>query len=74
VAELTAFADMFEGAREKLCALGARYRAIAELHGVGFLDAGAHIHCSALDGIHFEADQHAILAEAMAAAVRRRLG
>lgn len=74
VVELTAFADMFEGAREKSRALGARYAAIAELHGVGFLDAGAHIHCSPLDGIHYEADQHAILGRAMAAAVRRRLG
>jgi lysophospholipase L1-like esterase len=74
VVELTAFADMFDGAREKSQALGACYAAIAKLHGVGFLDAGAHIHCSPLDGIHYEADQHAILGRAMAAAVSRRLG
>ena len=59
VVELTDFADMFEGAREKSLSLGVRYRAIAKLHGVGFVDAGEHIHCSPLDGIHFEADQHA---------------
>ncbi|MGA2042183.1 MAG: arylesterase, partial [Roseiarcus sp.] len=70
---LTAFADMFEGAAEKSRALGALYRAVAERNGVGFLDAGAHIQCSALDGIHFEADQHARLGRAMAAAVRARL-
>jgi lysophospholipase L1-like esterase len=74
VVELTAFADMFEGAREKSRELGARYAAVARLHGVGFLDAGAHIHCSPLDGIHYEVDQHAILGRAMAAAVRQRLG
>ena len=69
--ELTAFAEMFEGAREKSHELGARYRAVAELHGIGFVDAGAHIHCSPLDGIHFEADQHAKLGRVMAAAVQR---
>jgi lysophospholipase L1-like esterase len=74
VVELTAFADMFEGAREKSRELGKRYRAIAKLHGIGFIDAGEHIHCSPLDGIHYEADQHAILGRAMAAAVRERLG
>jgi lysophospholipase L1-like esterase len=74
VVELTAFADMFDGAREKSRELGARYRSVAELHGVGFVDAGAHIHCSPLDGIHFEADQHAKLGRVMADAVRARLG
>ena len=72
--ELTGFADMFEGAREKSLSLGSRYCAVAKLHGIGFVDAGAHIHCSPLDGIHFEADQHAGLGRVMAAAVRERLG
>ena len=74
VAQLTAFADMFEGAQEKSRALGARYRAVATLHGVGFVDAGEHIRCSPLDGIHFEADQHARLGRVMAGMVRERLG
>lgn len=74
VVELTAFADMFAGAREKSRELGARYRAVAKLHAIGFVDAGEHIHCSPLDGIHFEADQHARLGRAMAAAVRAQLG
>jgi lysophospholipase L1-like esterase len=74
VVELTAFADMFEGAREKSRELGARYRAVAKLHGIGFVDAGEHIHCSPLDGIHFEADQHAKLGRAMARTVMERLG
>jgi lysophospholipase L1-like esterase len=71
---LTAFADMFDGGPEKSHQLGARYRALAALHGVGFVDAREHIHCSPLDGIHFEADQHALLGAAVANAVRDRLG
>lgn len=74
VAELTAFAEMFQGAQEKSRALGARYRALAELHRVGFVDAGEHIGCSSLDGIHYEADQHAKYGRVMAAMVRQRLG
>jgi lysophospholipase L1-like esterase len=74
VAQLTAFADMFEGGEEKSRALGARYRAVAKLHGIGFVDVGEHIRCSPLDGIHYEADQHARLGRVMAAAVRERLG
>ena len=74
VVDLTEYADMFEGAREKSLSLGARFRAVAKLHGVGFVDAGEHIHCSPKDGIHFESDQHARLGAVMAAAVRERLG
>ena len=74
VVELTAYADMFEGAREKSRELGACYRAIAKTHGTGFVDAGEHIHCSPLDGIHFAADQHAILGRVIAAAAKERLG
>jgi lysophospholipase L1-like esterase len=74
LAKLSAFADIFEGATEKSRRLPARYREVAELHGVGFVDAGQLIACSDLDGIHFEADQHAILGHAMAEAVRMTLG
>jgi lysophospholipase L1-like esterase len=72
--QLSAFADMFEGGNEKSRRLSAHYRAIADLHGVGFVDAGEHVHCSPLDGIHYEADQHALLGAAMARAVKARLG
>jgi len=74
IAKLTALAEMFEGATEKSRALAARYREVAKLHGVGFVDAGQFIACSDLDGIHFEADQHAILGHALAEAVRMTLG
>jgi len=74
VVELTDFAEMFAGAREKSLSLGTRYAAVAKLRGVGFIDAAAHIQCSPKDGIHYEADQHALLGRAMAAAVRASLG
>jgi len=74
VAKLTGFADTFRGAETKSREIAARYAAIAELREIGFVDAGALIHCSDLDGIHYEADQHATLGAAMAEAVRMVLG
>jgi lysophospholipase L1-like esterase len=74
IAKLTGFAEMFEGAGEKSRRLAARYREVAERQSVGFVDAGQFIACSDLDGIHFEADSHAVLGHAMAEAVRIMLG
>jgi lysophospholipase L1-like esterase len=74
VAKLSAFAEMFGGAMEKSRNLASRYREVAERQGVGFVDAGQFIACSNLDGIHFEADQHAVLGQAMAEAVRIMVG
>ncbi len=37
------------------------------------VDSGQHIRCSDRDGIHFEADQHAILGAVVAAKVREIL-
>jgi lysophospholipase L1-like esterase len=74
IAGLTDFAEMFEGASEKSLVLARRYRDVAERQRVGFLDAGAFIACSPLDGIHFEADSHAVLGRAMAEAARMVLG
>jgi lysophospholipase L1-like esterase len=73
LATLTGFAEMFEGATEKSRLIGARYREVAKLNGVGFVDAGAFIACSPLDGIHYAPDQHAILGRAIAEAARMTL-
>jgi len=70
LARLTDLAEMFEGGAEKSKRLAARYREVAERNRIGFLDAGEFIVCSDLDGIHYSADQHAILGRAMAAAAR----
>ncbi len=73
MSSLTEYAEMFEGGPEKALRLPALYRAVAERHGAGFVDAGAFIACSPLDGIHYAPDQHAILGAAMAEAVRMML-
>jgi lysophospholipase L1-like esterase len=73
VAKLTEYAEMFDGSTEKSRLLGERYRAVAEREGVAFLDAGAIIRCSDLDGIHYEADQHELLGRAAEKAVRDAL-
>ena len=69
-AKLTNFAEMFEGAAEKSRLLGARYAEVAERQRVGFVDAGQFIQASPLDGIHLEADQHAVLGRVLAEAAR----
>ncbi len=74
IARLTEFAEMFEGARQKSLLLAKRYRDVAERLNVGFLDAGAFVACSDNDGIHFEADAHAVLGRAMAEPARLILG
>jgi lysophospholipase L1-like esterase len=73
LAKLTAYAEMFEGGTEKSRLLGQRFGELAKQEGVAFLDAGAVIRCSDLDGIHYEADQHALLGRAVAEAVRGAL-
>jgi len=70
IAKLTAFADMFRGGEPKSRAIAAAYADVAERRGIGFVDAGQFIHCSDLDGIHYEADQHALLGRALAEAVK----
>lgn len=57
---------MFAGGYEKSLHLAPAYRAKAEEHGAAFLDAGAVISSSAFDGIHLDADMHAILGGAVA--------
>ena len=70
LAKLTGFADMFRGAEAKSRDLAPRYAEVAERRGIGFVDSGQFIHCSDLDGIHYEADQHAVLGRALAEAAR----
>ncbi|MEQ8966373.1 MAG: SGNH/GDSL hydrolase family protein [Azospirillaceae bacterium] len=62
-------APMFEGGRAKSREFGPLYEALAARHGARFLDAGTIIASSPVDGIHFDADMHAKLGEAVAAIV-----
>lgn len=73
VSTLTDFSVMFEGAIEKSRQFAHYYRLHAERQGVAFFDAGSVIASSDIDGIHFEADQHAPLGRAVADEVRRLL-
>ncbi len=54
------------GAHEKSKALASLIADLAAHWGVAFLDAGAHIASSQLDGIHFEAEDHGTLGRAVA--------
>jgi len=73
VGKLTEFADMFEGAEEKSRRLAEQYRRVAAERGCDLLDTSEVIVASDLDGIHFEADEHRKLGQAVAARVRAML-
>jgi hypothetical protein len=60
------FAEFFDGAAEKLAALPVHYRALAAQFGCDFFDAGTVVTTSDIDGIHWEASEHATLGAALA--------
>ncbi len=60
---------VFEGSAARSRALAPLYAQVAARHGASFLDAGSCVHVSPVDGIHFEADQHHRLGEAVAATI-----
>ena len=74
VSTLTDFDQMFEGAREKSRQFSHYYRLAAGWHHLPFFDAGAVIVSSEKDGIHFDAEEHRKLGEALADEVRRLVG
>lgn len=57
--------DMFEGGREKSERFAAAYAAVASRLGVDFLDAGAVVRSSEVDGIHLDAEAQVALGEAI---------
>ena len=66
VLESGCLAEMYRGGAEKSRRLAAEYAAVAKARGAAFLDAGHHAQVSPLDGVHWDADQHARLAQAIA--------
>ena len=64
------FKDMFGGNEEKSKQLAKFYKGVAEANSVEFIDAGAVVKSSEIDGLHLDADQHALLGKAMAKKVR----
>ena len=55
-------------------ALAPLYATLSEREGTGFFDAGSIVRAGEEDGTHFDAENHARLAEALAESVRRELG
>lgn len=64
------FATMFAGGEEKSRELAPYFEQIACDYGCHFLDGGTVIETSCVDGIHLDADQHRLLAEAVADHIR----
>ena len=67
----TAFGGIFEGGAEKSRELGRLYKEAARLRGCSFIDTGALIRSSEIDGIHLEEKDHQALGQAVAQEVRR---
>jgi lysophospholipase L1-like esterase len=65
---------LFAGSVEKSQHFPKQYAFYAQATGVDFFDAGSVIVSSPVDGIHFDADQHAKLGKAVAAKVKEILG
>lgn len=70
IAELTEFADMFEGAGPKSRKFSEQFARVACERGCAFVDTANIIVSSPVDGIHFEAAEHGKLGEALAATIR----
>ena len=71
VEEVGCLAEIFAGGAQKSRLLGARIAAMAARNGLPFLDAGALIRVSPVDGIHYGPEANPTLARAFAEAIRR---
>lgn len=67
-------ADIFENSLDNAQALSTSIANMAKQHDVPYFDAGAHIAVSPIDGVHFDAESHITLGQAMADAVRKFFG
>jgi lysophospholipase L1-like esterase len=70
VLEQGTYRDTLMGAAEKSKALAPMIAALAAHWGIAFLDAGTLIGPSPIDGLHFSAEDHAILGAAVAEKLR----
>lgn len=64
-----AIATKFRGAQERSAGLALAYARACEGLGCAFFDAGGATPCSAVDGVHLDAGQHAVLGVALATPV-----
>ena len=63
------FEEQWREARERSLRFAVQYARVARVRGVAFLDAGAHVLSSEIDGVHWEPEGHAAFGRAVAAAV-----
>jgi len=70
VLEAGCLAEIFAGGAAKSQRLAAEYARVAARHNTSFLDAGAVIRSSPLDGVHYDAAEHGKLGRAVARAVK----
>ena len=64
------FEEAWRDARERSLRFARQYARVAHVRGVAWLDAGAHVVSSDIDGIHWPPEGHAALGRAIAEAVR----
>lgn len=70
VRETGYLAEKFIGAETASNALPALYQTLAAKHGIAYLNAGDFIEVSPIDGVHYEAEMHVKLADAVATKLR----
>lgn len=70
ILETGPLAEMFEGGEAKSQGLAVAIAKAAARVNVAFVDAGAHIAVSPIDGIHYDEKNHAALAHVLASALR----
>ncbi|MDV7144740.1 SGNH/GDSL hydrolase family protein [Tropicimonas sp. TH_r6] len=69
VKELGPISGEFFGGRAVSVALPSHYANLAQARGIGYLDAGSFVEVSNVDGVHYEAEAHIALGQAVAEAV-----
>lgn len=69
VQELGPLQGEFLGGAARSQALAGHYAAYAKARGIGFLDAGTVLQTSKTDGVHYEPEGHAALADAVTKAL-----
>lgn len=74
IEEIGFLGEIFTGGAAKSRLLAPLYERVAVKFGSAFLDAGEFARISSTDGIHYEADQHHKLGNAVARTVRQRFG
>jgi lysophospholipase L1-like esterase len=66
-----AIAGKFRDGDRKCAGMAEAYRSVAEREGCAFFDAASVTTSSKVDGVHLDADQHAVLGRALAPVVGR---